>query len=149
MLSIRAISEFCLLNHQQITLLLELQCYRWLCGKPILRQLYFFVSNSPQQHHGGLTSDCEAAQKRGQKACWWVSAFSSISHRGPESFLPILLSFRTVLEAVNTVNMSTEWYICLTRNRHMDLCVDNCILCRASEFSRVFKAHSTLKKKIP
>lgn len=47
-------------------------------------------------------------------------------------------SFRSALEAVNTVNMSTEWCICLARNRHMGLCVYNFSLCRARLGSLTF-----------
>ena len=57
-------------------------------------------------------------------------------------------SFRSALEAVNTVNMSTEWYICLTRNRHMGLCVYSFSLCRASKLFRVLHVHHpTLRRK--
>lgn len=65
--------------------------------------------------------------------------FSSTLYYRPGELSPHLAvyekerqSFRSVLEAVNTVNMSTERYICLTRNRHMGLCVYSFTLCGAS-----------------
>lgn len=80
--------------------------------------------------------------------------FYASSNRGLESYLQTELyvgkerqSFRSALEAVNTVNMSTEWCICLTRNRHMGLCVYNFSLCRTSPGLVLHVHHPTLMRK--